>query len=58
MQLDFCPHCKKVMTGDHECPNRPDGEAAGEPVKVNLNRHQRRAAIARAKNRIRKEKGR
>lgn len=60
MELTFCPHCRKqIVVGDerdHECPTRPADYEGPEAVTIHLNRKQRRQALARAKNRIRKEK--
>lgn len=58
MELTFCPHCRQQVEdpAGHECPTRPTDYEGPEAVTVNLNRKQRRQAMARAKNRIRKEK--
>jgi hypothetical protein len=57
-ELTFCPHCRKQVEdpAGHECPDRPADYAGPEAVTVNLNRRQRRQAMARAKKRIAKEK--
>lgn len=58
MQLTFCPHCRHQIEegdeGNHECPHRPVDFKGPSEVMITLNRKQRRQAIARAKNRIRK----
>lgn len=58
MELTFCPHCRAQIEdpGAHECPAKPADYEGPDTVVVTLNRRQRRQAMARAKNRIRKEK--
>lgn len=58
MELTFCPHCRQQVEdpAGHECSTRPADYEGPETVTVHLNRKQRRQALARAKNRIRKEK--
>lgn len=58
MDITFCPHCRKQITGtdEHDCPGAPEGYEGPAAVTVTLNRRQRRQAIARAKKRIAKEK--
>lgn len=62
MDITFCPHCRKQVESHlikaHACPAKPEDYEGPDSVTVTLNRKQRRQAMARAKNRIRKEKGR
>jgi hypothetical protein len=62
MDITFCPHCRQQvephLLDAHDCPRKPDDYEGPPGVTVTLNRKQRRQAMARAKNRIRKEKGR
>lgn len=60
MDVTFCPHCRKQITGvdEHDCPGAPADYEGPAAITMTLNRKQRRQAIARAKNRIRKEKKR